>query len=351
MIRIKLLAVIILLSITVASCDTFLGPASSSDPETVFTTLWNEFDRYYAGFNTRGVNWDSLYAVYRPRVTNQISDDSLYTTMLELIRELHDRHIYLESPSRYELGDTTKDDSSSAFASTVGFQEIFGFNYRPSLSHRFLYGSTPDSIGYIHISSFARDVLGPWFDNGRYHDWYNEIDDILRGFRDMDRIIIDVRDNDGGSVESLLAIAGRFVTKPVAALNVQTRSGAERNEFSTPSIYHITPTGSKPFTGRIVVLANNNTFSAGEWFVLIARQCFTATIIGMPTRGALSGSMARELPNGWWFSIPGQLVTTLDGVSYEGRGVPPDIVVPMSSSDMQSNHDPVLERALELLRN
>jgi MerR family Zn(II)-responsive transcriptional regulator of zntA len=58
----------------------------------------------------------------------------------------------------------------------------------------------------------------------------------------------------------------------------------------------------------------------------------------------------RKLPNGWIFGLPTELYLTSSGKSFDGRGVPPDIRVPVFPAvDLARGRDGALERAIKVL--
>lgn len=329
-------------SLALVSCDGVVGSDPPSDPVGVFEYLWHDMDALYGGFGARNVDWDSIYRVYRPRVNKSIGDDSLFSVLIGMLGELKDRHIYLESPDRFARGDTTVDDSTSAYLFATGFESAFGREVFASDSRKLVYARTPDGIGYLHLFDFSRDP--------DYPAWYDELDAAIERLEPLNGMIVDMRNNTGGDVRPLFEIAGRFVRNSVPALRLQTRSGPRRNDFGAPYTYTIEPRGATGFSGRVVVLINYNTFSAAKWFSLIARETFDATLIGTNSRGGFSGAIDRELQNGWRVGIPGQLVSTISGEVFEGKGLTPDVVVPVALSVLRSNHDPVLDSALVRLR-
>jgi transcriptional regulator with XRE-family HTH domain len=74
------------------------------------------------------------------------------------------------------------------------------------------------------------------------------------------------------------------------------------------------------------------------------------TIIGDTTSGAFSDMIARELPNGWVYTISIGDWRDHNGISYEGIGFPPDIVIQNKAEDIASGYDKVLERAIHELK-
>ena len=57
----------------------------------------------------------------------------------------------------------------------------------------------------------------------------------------------------------------------------------------------------------------------------------------------------KELPNGWIYSITGQLIIAADGNTYEGPGIPPDIEEINTVAEINSGVDRVLEKAIEII--
>ena len=58
--------------------------------------------------------------------------------------------------------------------------------------------------------------------------------------------------------------------------------------------------------------------------------------------------IGRELVNGWYFTVCPQIVEFMDGKSYEGIGMIPDITVQNTEEDMDAGQDKTLEMALEV---
>jgi C-terminal processing protease CtpA/Prc len=79
------------------------------------------------------------------------------------------------------------------------------------------------------------------------------------------------------------------------------------------------------------------------------RGLSNVTFVGDTTAGSFSNQINRELPNGWAYSISiGQWVDG-DGISYEGIGLAPDLLVQNKKDDVLSGKDEALEKAIEIL--
>lgn len=96
-----------------------------------------------------------------------------------------------------------------------------------------------------------------------------------------------------------------------------------------------------------VLLVNKATRSGKEIFAFGAQKYGLATVIGERTAGAVVAGRLFPLPNGdlLYLAVRG---SRIDGITLEGVGVVPDIVVPMDIR-YRGGSDPQLARALEFL--
>ena len=80
------------------SCEhAFMNDNEPNNPVNVFDYLWNKVDQQYAFFDVKGVDWDSVYEVYRPKVDDEMDDDSLFTVCAAMLNTLQDGHTNLVS--------------------------------------------------------------------------------------------------------------------------------------------------------------------------------------------------------------------------------------------------------------
>jgi carboxyl-terminal processing protease len=70
-----------------------------NDPELNFEYLWKTYDRNYALFEVKNIDWDALYNVYRPKVNSNTTETELFDIMSELLGNLNDNHVWLRSKS------------------------------------------------------------------------------------------------------------------------------------------------------------------------------------------------------------------------------------------------------------
>ena len=204
-----------------------------------------------------------------------------------------------------------------------------------------MYGTVQGkNIGYIYIPSFGFDGVS----------WFEEIDRIISELIDTDGLILDVRNNGGGSPIIDRYMAARFVAEEKVVFTIQTRDGPMHTDFDEPTTYFAKPEGAQQYTKNIVLLINHSTVSAGEEFALFLETQPHVTVVGDTTSNALSTvPFSRLLPNGWEMSIANQLYLYPDGTSPEGVGIVPDFYLRNDSLDIQNGIDEVLEKAIEFL--
>jgi C-terminal processing protease CtpA/Prc len=84
--------------------------------------------------------------------------------------------------------------------------------------------------------------------------------------------------------------------------------------------------GAKPFHGRIVMLVNEHTLSAGEMVAAFAKGNRLATIVGTTTGGQVLGGANFSVGHGFTIRFPAAGWYTSSGEIVEGKGVSPDLV-------------------------
>src|SRR5262245_66399958 len=78
---------------------------SDRDPEKNFEQLWKTFYKRYPFFELRKVDWKEQYATYRPKVTQDTTDDELFDILCRMLDPLDDGHVELIAKAK---GDRKK---------------------------------------------------------------------------------------------------------------------------------------------------------------------------------------------------------------------------------------------------
>src|SRR5262252_5363575 len=117
-----------------------------SEPEKNFEQLWKTYDRNYALFGPKRIDWDLLYKVYRARVTPQTTDKELFDVMSSLLGNLNDNHIRLTSPDRAFQSGILGQLKMEDFSMDLVKEKYLKGHFTELMNNVFQYGWLGDSI-------------------------------------------------------------------------------------------------------------------------------------------------------------------------------------------------------------
>jgi carboxyl-terminal processing protease len=103
--------------------------------------------------------------------------------------------------------------------------------------------------------------------------------------------------------------------------------------------------GPQKWHGRIAILVNEHTVSAGEMVAAFAEENGLATLIGVETAGRLIPGSGFKVGHGYMLIMPKAQYITWNGQRFEGQGVKPQIAVPWSVDDSRAGRDAQIEAA------
>lgn len=109
--------------------------------------------------------------------------------------------------------------------------------------------------------------------------------------------------------------------------------------------------GPQPFHGRVVVLVNEWTNSAGEMLAGFALENRLATIVGTKTVGNVLGAINQKVGAGYWLRVPVFGWYTSQGKCLEGAGVRPDLEVDVAQDPVVAAIDHQMRHAFDVLGN
>ncbi len=173
------------------------------------------------------------------------------------------------------------------------------------------------------------------------------VDGIMLGrVSQSSNLILDLRGNGGGYVDTLEALAGYFVDKDTKIADLKGRKEMKPQMAKTK--------GKDVFRGKLIVIIDSNSGSASEIFARFIQLEQRGVVIGEQSAGAVmqSRSVGMELgadsivPYG--MSITNADVIMTDGVSLEHIGVTPQTPMLPTASDLAKSNDPVLAAAFKL---
>lgn len=182
-------------------------------------------------------------------------------------------------------------------------------------------------VAVVKISQFGEDTPGLMTDFAN--------DCIKTGCQN---IIIDLRNDPGGYLESAIDVASLFVKDGVIVKEVD-KSGATQVENST---------GSGLLVGKkVIVLLNAGSASASEILAGALSDHGVATTLGEKSFGKGSVQSVEDMPGGSALKVTIAKWLTPNGSAIDGVGITPNIVVPLTEADAAAGRDPQLDRALQ----
>jgi carboxyl-terminal processing protease len=184
-----------------------------------------------------------------------------------------------------------------------------------------------NKIGYIYLPSFYTDFTRTGA-RGCSNDMRKEIEKLKK--QNIKGLIIDLRDNGGGSLQEVVSMAGLFFPKgPV--VQVQGKNST-RNvmEDRTPDVV---------WDGPLTIMINHNSASASEILAAAIQDYKRGVILGTPSFGKGTVQSFVDLDN---FLLPqfdtikpvGQVKITqqkfyrINGGATQLKGVVPDVLLP-----------------------
>ena len=336
-ILITLLFSIILLN----SCEkTILGEDEINSPENNFELLWNDFNVHYALFGVKNINWQDAYNIYRPQVNPNTSNMELWditSNMLDLLNDGHTTLIDANNNLNFESGDSLNVIAESEFDLNLlktKYLDYLTNSSEPDIS----FGKLKNKdIGYVHLSSVEGD--NPEI-----------IDNIIQQLKQHKAIVVDIRNNGGGSDDYAHRVAGAFADGAHFIYTVQTKNGTGIDDFDAKTKWFTKPEGTEQFLKPVILLTDRVTASGAEIFTLNMKAFNHITVIGDTTAGDHSDrSDLRFLPNGWVYTYSPQLYLMPNGESLEGIGISPDVYIKNTETSINSNIDLVIEKAINYL--
>ena len=192
---------------------------------------------------------------------------------------------------------------------------------RKRMSDRALSYEIIDNIGYIKIDRFIKNTP----------DYFKE---ALVYFNEnkTEKIILDLRDNPGGLLESLVESSG-YLTGKQTILSIRERSGKETKYVSE---------NDRIFKGDICILINENSASAAEAMTLALREHIGAKVVGVKSFGKGIVQTTYNLPDGTGYKLTTSEYFSPKGKSIHLKGVIPDYQI--------EEYELQIKKAIELLK-
>ncbi len=331
------LSTVVLASVLfIASC--IREDVSGNSPQANFESLWQIIDRQYCFLDYKqeayGLDWNEVHTRYAQRITPSMSYENLFEVLSDMVNELRDGHVNLSSA----IGTSQYREWFNSYPRN--FSDSIQSNYLKKdyvTSSGLTYQILENNIGYIYCKSFSNGIGD------------GNLDQILHRLAICDGLIIDVRNNGGGSLTTAQKLAARFTKTKTLVGYMCHKTGPGHQDFSQPKAVYIEPSNGIRWQKKTIVLTNRRSYSATNDFVNSMKQFPGVTILGDKTGGGSGLPFSSEIPNGWSIRFSASPMFDPDMQQLE-FGIEPDIKVDMSSEDMQQGKDSMIETACQILK-
>ena len=223
-----------------------------------------------------------------------------------------------------------------------------------------------DGTGYLKVAILP-GLLGL--------DVARQIDAAVSGLSNCDRLILDLRGHLGGGLGVLRLMSHLTPAKLPIGYTVSRKkaeAGYDKENFKKldrlptqlpnplaiasmalkfarrdPSVALVSEgVPRQRWHGRIVILINEHTVSAGEMVAAFAKENALAKIVGTETAGRLIPGSGFKVGQGFMTILPKAAYITWQGNRYEGHGVTPDVEVSWSPDEFRAGRDNQLFTAI-----
>lgn len=210
----------------------------------------------------------------------------------------HDKHL------RVMLKDETRLGADPELNRAMALKRNFGFERVERLR---------GNIGYLDLRGFEAAELA------------RETSIAAMSFlNNTDALIIDLRQNGGGSPEMVALLASYFFDQRTHLNDIYERTANRTREFWTETPAPGKSYGNKP----LFLLTSNRTFSAAEEFSYNLQNLKRATLVGETTGRGAHPVQVRPLGGRFLITVPfARSINPITKTNWEGVGVKPEVPV------------------------
>ena len=329
-----------LTALAFASCERIISDQDAPDnPVNVFEYLWNKVDTQYAFFDIKGIDWDSIHEVYRTMVDDEMTDDSLFNVCAAMINTLKDGHTNLWSSFNVSHSDSLfylMIEGNQFDADVVAANYLTANGYiTGSFRHNYIRNG---EVAYIRYSTFSGDISNA------------DLLFVLDRYKDCKGMIIDLRNNSGGSTSNMFKLLSIFDNHGQELFKSQIKSGPGHDEFTDYRTVYAADScfmgKDKPYTKPVAVLIDRGSYSATSFFSVATQAYDNIKLFGDYSGGGTGMPNGGTLPNGWGYRFSITRTIAIDGGNYE-NGVPPTERILLDRDLAAQGIDNIIEAAAD----
>lgn len=194
-----------------------------------------------------------------------------------------------------------------------------------------VYEENGKKIGYLKIEMFSNNIT---------KQVKKELESLKK--KNIDKLVIDVRDNPGGYLTQVTEMLSLFMTKKDVIYQLQTKNNKEK-VYSTSS--------KATYNYPVVVLINENSASASEILASAFKETYGAEVVGVNSYGKGTVQKTGDLNNGDTIKYTVQKWLTPKGNWINEKGVTPTKEVKLELKEnepLTEDNDNQLKAAIEL---
>jgi hypothetical protein len=301
-----------------------------------FKACWKILDENYCFFDYKQIDWEAVYVKYSMQINESTDERELFQILSSMTQELQDGHVNMISKYYFSSYEGWFQNYPANFNWSI-IQNYYRDGERSGDYDEIRYALLSDNqIGYIYYGSFNESILE------------SELNKIFETFKDCKGLIVDVRDNGGGSLTNSDRLASRFLDTKTLCGYIQHKTGKGHNDFSEPYPLYLEPSRGDLWLKPVIVLTNRRCFSAANNFVSKMRVLPNVQTLGGSTGGGSGFPFTSELPNGWRVRFSTSPILDINKQHTE-FGIEPDIPVTLTSEDVEKQKDTLIESAIQLL--
>lgn len=195
-----------------------------------------------------------------------------------------------------------------------------------------VYGMQENNIGYIQISKFSRPLT-------------SQMENALKELEanGMEKLIIDLRNNTGGYLDSAETTASLFLKKGKLIYSLEDKKSKE-------DYYDQTET-SRDYP--IVVLINNNSASSAEILAAALKDSYGAVLVGQTSYGKGKVQQTYDMEDGSMAKFTSARWLRPTGDCIDKKGIKPDFEVAQTTQTDENGEEIIIDtqlvKALEVI--
>lgn len=352
----------------------------------VFESYWNGMNYSYAFWDIDPTDWDEVYREYGAQFDGlefDVKEDSIVAAGLfeDICSNLIDHHYTLilkdehGNPWKFFAPGDNELKSRDYYHEKYSFDDI-----TKVIDHNHDLGRISDTVGVMLNNGFAVwsylldgdiAVLGLSSFKISQNKEVEDVQEVLENYyslinetENLKGIIIDTRNNTGGSTDDMFIILRPLLSEPINFGYTRSKNGLGRLDYTPWSPLILTPfePEDNPVERNlegvpVVALADINSISMAEITPMAIMAMPNGFMIGERTTGGhgplnfnINDFYTGELENkAFRMYTSTSMIKRADGMCYEGYGVVPDIEVMFNAEEFSKGNDTQLYRAAEFI--